>query len=276
MIADVAAGSIVGLVLALVAAGVASGFLAGLLGIGGGGILVPVLYEVLGVAGVDPAIRMHLAVGTALAVILPTSLRSFLAHKARGAVDMGLITSMAPGIVAGVLVGVVIAKYSSREVMQWVWVLSATLMALRLIFKGDNARLGDELPGMVVRTVYATAVGLISTLMSVGGAVYIVMFMTLFGRSMHQAVATSSGFGMLIALPGFLGMAWAGLGVPTLPPFSLGYVSLLGAALIIPASVLAAPLGVRVAHGISKRTLELAFAVLLLTVALRFLIGLIL
>ena len=98
--------------------------------------------------------------------------------------------------------------------------------------------------------------------------------MTLYGRSMHQAVATSSGFGMLIALPGVLGMAWAGWGVPALPPLSIGYVSLLGAALIIPTSLLAAPFGVRMAHGISRRTLELAFAVLLLTVAARFLYGL--
>ena len=262
------------LVAALAAAGVATGFLAGLLGIGGGAILVPVLYEVLGAAGVDAGIRMHVAVGTSLAVILPTSLRSFLLHKAKGAVDMSVVTSMAPGVVLGVIGGALIAKFASRDGLQWVWVVSATLMSLRLFLARDDWRLGSELPGFAVRTVYGVFVGLLSALMSVGGAVYVVMFMTLYGRSMHQAVATSSGFGMLIALPGVLGMAWAGWGVPALPPLSIGYVSLLGAALIIPTSLLAAPFGVRLAHGISRRTLELAFAVLLLAVAARFLYGL--
>jgi uncharacterized protein len=271
---NVSAAELALLVAALAAAGVATGFLAGLLGIGGGAILVPVLYEVLGAAGVDPAIRMHVSIGTSLAVILPTSLRSFLLHKAKGAVDMSVVTSMAPGIVLGVIGGAMIAKFASRSGLQWVWVVSATLMSLRLFLARDDWRLGNTLPGLAVRTVYGAVVGVLSALMSVGGAVYIVMFMTLYGRSMHQAVATSSGFGMLIALPGVLGMAWAGWGVPTLPPLSIGYVSLLGAALIIPTSLLAAPFGVRLAHGISRRALELAFAMLLLAVAIRFLYGL--
>ena len=262
------------LVTALAGSGLLSGFLAGLLGIGGGAILVPVLFEVLGAVGVPAAIRMHIAIGTSLAVILPTSLRSFMAHKAKGAVDMSVVTSMAPGVVLGVIAGAAIAKVSSRTGLQWVWVISATVMALRLLLGRDDWRLGTELPGFLARSIYGAIVGLLSALMSVGGAVYIIMFMTLYGRSMHQAVATSSGFGMLIALPGVLGMAWAGWGVPGLPPLSVGYVSLLGAALIIPTSLLAAPFGVRVAHGISRRHLELAFATLLLTVAARFLYGL--
>ena len=271
---SVSAGALGLLIVALAAAGLATGFLAGLLGIGGGAILVPVLYEVLGAVGVDPDVRMHVAIGTSLAVILPTSLRSFLLHKARGAVDLSVVTSMAPGVVLGVIGGALIAKISSRSGLQWVWVVSATVMALRLLLARDDWRLGDALPGLAARTVYGAVVGLLSALMSVGGAVYVVMFMTLYGRSMHQAVATSSGFGMLIALPGVLGMAWAGWGAPHLPPLSVGYVSLMGAALIIPTSLLAAPFGVRLAHGISRRTLELAFAALLLTVAARFLYGL--
>jgi uncharacterized protein len=271
---SVSSGGLGLLALALAASGLATGFLAGLLGIGGGAILVPVLYEVLGAVGVDEAIRMHVSVGTSLAVILPTSLRSFLLHKAKGAVDMSIVTSMAPAVILGVLAGALIARFASRAGLQWVWVVSATLMSLRLFLARDDWRLGAELPGLAVRSIYGAIVGLISALMSVGGAVYIVMFMTLYGRSLHQAVATSSGFGMLIALPGVLGMIWAGWGVPALPPFSLGYVSLLGAGLIIPTSLLAAPLGVRVAHGISRRKLELAFATLLLSVAVRFLYGL--
>ena len=128
---SVSAGDLGVLVAALAMAGVATGFLAGLLGIGGGAILVPVLYEVLGAVGIDPAIRMHVAVGTSLAVILPTSLRAFLLHKAKGAVDISVVTSMAPGVIAGVLAGAVITKYASRSGLQWVWVVSASLKPSR-------------------------------------------------------------------------------------------------------------------------------------------------
>ena len=166
---SVSAGALGLLIVALAAAGLATGFLAGLLGIGGGAILVPVLYEVLGAVGVDPDVRMHVAIGTSLAVILPTSLRSFLLHKARGAVDLSVVTSMAPGVVLGVIGGALIAKISSRSGLQWVWVVSATVMALRLLLARDDWRLGDALPGLAARTVYGAVVGLLSALMSVGG-----------------------------------------------------------------------------------------------------------
>ena len=110
--------------------------------------------------------------------------------------------------------------------------------------------------------------------MSIGGGAFITAFMTLYGRPIHQGVATSSGFGPIIAIPATLGFAWAGWDVAGLPPGSLGYVNLLGTAMIVPASVLAAPLGVRIAHGISRRKLELAFATFLAVVAARFLVSL--
>jgi uncharacterized membrane protein YfcA len=263
------------LVAALLAGGLVSGFFAGLLGIGGGGVLVPVLYEVLGAAGISDSVRMHVALGTSLAVIIPTSLRSFAAHRASGAVDMDLWRSMAPFVVAGVLCGAVVARYASTRELQWLWVFTCSAMAAKLAFGKDHWRLGSAVPGQPVRGLYAFAVGLICVLMSIGGAAYIVMFMTLFGRSLHQAVATSSGFGPLIAVPGMLGFIWAGLGAPDLPMGSLGYVSLLGAALVIPASVYAAPIGARLTHGMPRRRLELIFALFLASVCLKFVIGLV-
>jgi uncharacterized membrane protein YfcA len=125
-------GELVLLVGALLAAGLVTGLLAGMLGIGGGGILVPVLYELFGTLGVDESIRMHLAVGTSLAVIVPTSLRSFAGHRARGAVDMDLLKSMALPVIAGVCLGAALARYSNDAVLKLIWVLSATLMGLRL------------------------------------------------------------------------------------------------------------------------------------------------
>jgi uncharacterized membrane protein YfcA len=266
---------ILGLAGALLAAGLATGLLAGLLGIGGGGILVPVLYEVFGALGVDDAVRMHLAVGTALAVIVPTSLRSFAAHRARGAVDLDLVKSMALWVVAGVGLGAALARYANQDALKAIWVAAAGLISLKLFLGRQDWQLGDAVPGQPFRALYGGFVGLVSTLMSIGGGIFITALMTLYGQPMQRAVATSSAFGPIIAIPGALGFVWAGWHAAGRPPGSLGYVSVLGALLIIPTSVLAAPLGVRIAHGISRRKLELAFATFLVVVGLRFLFSLI-
>ena len=271
----VSPGELAALIGALLAAGFVTGLLAGLLGIGGGGILVPVLYEVFGSLGVDEVVRMHLAVGTSLAVIVPTSLRSFAGHRARGAVDMDLVRSMALPVVAGVMLGAILARHANEAVLKGIWVAAATLVSLKLFLGRQDWRLGDVIPGQPFRAIYGAFVGLLSTLMSIGGGVFITALMTFYGHTIQRAIATSSAFGPIIAIPGALGFIWAGWHAAGLPPGSLGYVSLLGALLIIPTSVLAAPLGVRLAHGISRRKLELAFATFLAVVGVRFLLSLI-
>ena len=254
----------------LLGGGLIMGLLAGLLGIGGGGIMVPILYELFSVIGVDEAVLMHLCVGTSLAVIMPTSLRSFFSHKAKGAVDMDIIRSMALPVVAGVVIGTLVARYANSTILTAIWVGAATMMSLKMFFGRESWKLGDDIPGNPGRSLYGLFIGTISTLMSIGGGAFVTMMMTLYGRPIHQAVGTSSGFGPMIAIPGTLGFIWAGWGVAGVPPGSLGYVSLLSAAIIVPVSVLAAPLGVRMAHGISRRKLELFFATFLALVALRF------
>ena len=261
-------------VVALIAAGIVAGFLAGLLGIGGGGVLVPVLYEVFSFLSVDPSVRMHLALGTTLAIIAPTALRSFAGHHAKGAVDVRLLIRVAPWIVVGVVVGVLIAKVSSGTTLKWVWAIAASLFAIKLALGREDWRLGDHLPSRPWPEIAAIAVGVISTLMSIGGATFVVPLLTLYGFAILPAVATASGVGPLIAIPGALGYMWAGWGAENLPPLSLGYVSLVGAAIVIPASVFAAPFGVRVAHNIPRRRLELAFAAFLACVAIRFFVDL--
>ena len=267
-------GEIVWLLAMMLGGGFVMGVLAGLLGIGGGGVMVPILYELFSAMGVDDAVRMHMCVGTSLAVILPTSLRSFFSHKAKGAVDLGIIRSMAVPVVVGVVIGAIVARYSDNDILTAIWAGSATVMSLKLFFGRESWKLGDEIPGNPLRALYGLFVGAISTLMSIGGGAFITMMMTLYGRSIHQAVATSSGFGPLIAIPGTLGFIWAGWGVAGTPPGSLGYVSLLSALIIVPVSVLAAPLGVRLAHGISRRNLERAFATFLAIIAVRFFVTL--
>jgi uncharacterized protein len=270
----VSAGELAGLAAALVVAGLVAGFLAGLLGIGGGGVLVPVLYEIFGVLEIDPAIRMHLALGTTLAVILPTALKSFSGHRARGAVDIGLLKRVAPFVVGGVIIGVLIAKVASGTALKWVWAVAAGLVAIKMALGREDWRLDDHLPPRPWPEIAGVAVGLLSTLMSIGGATFVVPMLTLYGFAILPAVATASGIGPMIALPGVIGYAWAGWDAHGLPPLSVGYVSLIGLAIIAPLSVFAAPYGVRLAHDIPRRKLELAFAAFLGCVSIRFLVDL--
>ena len=260
--------------LALLAGGIVAGLLAGLFGIGGGAVLVPILFELYRLLDVPDDIRMHLSVGTSLAVIAPTAIRSFAEHRRRGAVDMAVLRNMGLAVGIGVIAGVVIASMVDGSVLKFVYVLSALLIAAKLLAGSERGLLGTDLPALIWQRLYGFVTGLGSTLIGIGGGIYISAFMTFFGRPIHQAVATASGFGPIIAIPATIGFMWTGWGTAGLPPGSVGYVSLLGAALIIPASVLAAPFGVRLAHHLSHRKLELAFAAFLILVAVRFLVNL--
>lgn len=268
------AGDLAMLVAALLAAGLVAGFLAGLLGIGGGGVLVPVLYEAFGAVGVEPDVRMHMALGTTLAVIIATSLRSFAAHHAKRVADLALLKRVAPWVLAGVVAGTLTAEAASGTALKWVWAIAASVVALKMALGREDWRLGDHLPAFPWPQIGAVAIAYLSTLMSIGGATFVVPALTLYGYAILPAVATASGVGPMIAIPGTLGYMWAGWGVEGLPPYSLGYVSLIGAAIIIPVSVFAAPFGVRLAHAIPRRRLEFAFAAFLGVVALKFFVDL--
>ncbi len=268
-------GELAWLIAALLASGLLMGFLAGLFGIGGGGILVPILYEVFNILDVPLEVRMHLAVGTSLAVIIPTSIRSVQSHYKHGAVDMGLLRRIGPPVLVGVLTGVVIASFVEAAVLKVVYILSTSLMAINLYFGRGRWNLGTEMPGRAVDRAVGWVIGTVSTLIGIGGGVQLTTYMTLYGRAIHQAVATGAGLGPIIAIPATIGYIWAGWSEASLlPPGSLGYVSLLGVAIIGPVSVYAAPIGVRVAHGLSRRKLEVAFALFLALMSLRFLISL--
>lgn len=265
--------TIAGLVGALVAVGCVSGFLAGLLGIGGGAVVVITLYEAFSAIGVEPSLRMHLATGTALAVLAPTTFSSFRAHMAKGAVDLALVRRLALPVVGGVLGGILVAKSSGGGVLKWVWIVMGTFLATKMLLGKEHWRLGDAIPKNPLVEAYAAFVGFISALMSIGGGAYMTMLMTLYGRPLHQAVATSSAFGPLIAVPAMIGFAWAGWGREGLPPGSVGYVSLVGAAIVVPFGMWLAPVGARLAHRLSRRTLELAFAAFMGTVVMRYVIS---
>ena len=225
---------------------------------------------------------MPLCIGSSLAIIIPTSIRSFRAHHFRGAVDMKVLRLWAVPVVSGVILGSVIARYAPERLFKYVFVAVAWSAAIRLLFGRDSWRLGDTLPDGLLMRVYGGLVGLLSTLMGVGGGLFSNLLMTFYGRPIHQAVATSSALAVLISIPGAIGYVYAGWPAaaryPDITalqlPFAIGYVSLIGAVLVIPTSLLTAPLGVRAAHAMSKRTLEMAFGCYLFIVGSRFVISL--
>jgi uncharacterized membrane protein YfcA len=259
---------------ATVVAGAVSGLLAGLFGVGGGAVIVPVLYQALAFLGVDEAVRMHVSVGTSIGVIVPTSIRSFLAHRQRGAVDMALLRSWLIPVPLGAVIAAIVAASISSAGLRTIFVVLSVVFGLRLIFASQTWQIGVKLPGEPLRGLVGVVIGFLSTLMGIGGGVLNNTFMTVFGRSMHQAVATSSGVGVLVSLPGVVGYVWAGWGNPLLPAFSAGFVNLFALALLIPVSILTAPIGVRLAHRLSRRVLEISFGLFLLAVAARFTLSL--
>jgi uncharacterized membrane protein YfcA len=281
-IAGLDTAGLIELAFLLVGVGALSGFLAGLFGIGGGAVLVPVFYECFRLAGVPLEVRMPLCIGTSLAVIIPTSIRSFRAHFLRGAVDMGIIRAWWLTIVLGVIAGSVTARYAPERLFKYVFVAVAWSAATRLLLAREGWRFGDDVPTGFLMKIYGFFVGLFSTLMGVGGGLFSNLLMTFYGRPIHQAVATSSALAVLISIPGAIGYIYAGWpaaehfpDVAALQwPFALGYVSLNAALVVMPTSLATAPLGVMAAHAMSKRTLETAFGCYLFIVGGRFVISL--
>ena len=267
--ADVSTGELVALAAGLGVSGLIAGTVAGLLGVGGGIVLVPVLYQTLGLLGVDESVRMPIAVGTSLATIIPTSIRSTLSHHAKGAVDWPVLRAWAAPTVAGVVLGTWLASLVGGEGLKAVFAVGAMTLGLYMAFGREEWRLGDAVPTGAGGWALGVINGCLSVMMGIGGGTFGVTIMTLYGSTIHRAVATAAGFGLIIGLPGAIGMIVNGWSAPNLPPFSLGYVNLVGLALIVPATIIAAPWGVALAHRLSRRTLRLAFGAFLCLTALR-------
>ena len=264
------------LVAAVVVAGVATGILAGLFGIGGGAIIVPVLYEVFRILGVPEEVRMQLCVGTSLAIIIPTTIRSYLTHRAKGAVLNDVLRAWTMPAVVGVAAGSVIAYFAPSAVFKIVFTVVVTVIAIKLLFGRDSWRIADEFPGRIAMAGYGFLVGVTSSLMGVSGGSVSNMIQTLYGKSRHNAVATSAGLGVPITIAGTIGLMIAGWPkMALLPPLSIGYVSLVGVAIMAPVSSLTASYGALLAHRLSKRQLEIGFGLFLLLVSARFMASLV-
>ncbi|MCB9990639.1 MAG: sulfite exporter TauE/SafE family protein [Rhodospirillales bacterium] len=241
------------------------------MGIGGGIVLVPGLYYGLSALGYDPSGLMHLVVGTSLAIMAPTGFSSARAHWKRGAVDKTLLKNIGLGILAGVGVGTVLAHYVSGEGLRAFFAVA--LMGLALLMLSNPARYAfrDTVPGQPWSGLFGACVGTISTLMGIGGAVMNVPFMSLCRVPMHKAVGTAAALGLFISVPGLIGFMVIGWEAEGLPPLSFGYVNALAWAVIVPFSVMIAPLGAHVAHSLPVEKLRRVFAFFLMILALRML-----
>ena len=251
------------------AAGVFGGVLAGLLGVGGGIVIVPALYFALSLTGSDPALTMQIAVGTSLATIVFTALSSSWGHYRRGALDMALLKRWAPAILIGVVIGGLLGGLVSGYVLVAVFATVAALVSLDMIFRkpGNDGSPRSFTPG--VWTATGMSAGAISAMMGIGGGTVCVPVLNFLGYDIRRAVGTSAAIGFVIGLPGALIYAGTGFWQTDLPPFSIGYVNLIAAALIIPLTTSFAHVGVRIAHTISQRALRLAFGAFLMLTSIR-------
>jgi uncharacterized membrane protein YfcA len=269
-------GELALLAVAILAAGVIAGLLAGVFGVGGGVIAVPVLFEVFRFMEVPDAVHMQMCIGTSLAIMAPTNIRSYLAHRATGAVLTDVVRQWTPGVIVGIAIGSLVAIVAPSPVFKIAFIIIAGLIAGSLLFAPDRWRLGDDLPKHPLTRLYGLAVGLMAALTGVSGGSLCTMVLTLYGKPIHQAVATSAGIVVPITLAGTVGYVLAGLPHQALlPPLSIGFVSLIGFVLMAPLSSLAAPYGAKLAHALSKRALEIAFGLFLLAASLRLLASLI-
>ncbi len=254
---------------AMLATGCVAGTLAGLFGIGGGIVIVPVLETVLGILDVDPSIRMHVAVATSLATIVPTSISSASAHHKRQSVDVEIVRRWALWVLIGSVLGAYLASQLHSNVLAIIFATLALFIAIKMVLLPYTRNLTNEVPRGLWVPVVPTAIGGLSSMMGIGGGTFSVVTLTLFGEPIHKAVGTAALFGLVISLPGTIGFVVAGLGDPRLPPGTLGFVSLIGFALIAPATVLTAPFGAKIAHAFPAKKLSMLFGVFLLIAAAR-------
>lgn len=256
------------LIAILLVTGAIAGVISGLLGVGGGIVIVPVLFFVFLGLDIGDDVRMHVAVGTSLATIIFTGFMSARSHLAKGSVDTDLLKRWGPAIAFGVVAGTLIGGNVEGEVLTLVFAVVAAIVALNMALKPSDAVSKREMPKSPVKELLGTVIGLFSVMMGIGGGTLSVPILSFFNYPIRKAVGTAAAIGLIIAIPGALGYAWFGLG-EDVPPFSLGYVNLAGVLAIIPASMATAPLGARIAHAISPKALRWCFALFLAITSVR-------
>ena len=253
----------------LLVIGAFAGVLAGLLGVGGGIILVPAFFYAFQVLGYDSPQLMQMCLGTSLATIIVTSVRSVLAHNKKGAVDWDILRGWAPGIVVGAVLGFFIAASLRSTALQMIFGILAIIVGLYMAFGKAHWRVGEAMPTGIARVILSPLLGFLSVLMGIGGGSFGVPTMSLYGVPIHRAVATAAGFGVIIAVPSVIGFLTVDMAVA--PPYSIGAVNMIAFGLVIAMTLITAPWGAALAHRMDPKPLRRVFGVFLILVALNML-----
>lgn len=237
-------------------------------------VIVPMLYFLFHLLQVDPAVLMHVVIGTSLATIIPTSVMSSRAHNKRGNLDKALAMQLLPGVLLGVLLGALTSRYLAGTWLTVIFASMALLIAIKMGINFQAAPLGQHMPARIGSTAFGTLIGGVSTLIGVGGGTLSVPILSSFGVPMRTAVGTSALIGCFISIPGTLAFIINGWHQSQLPPWSLGYVNVLCFALIVPTSMLSTSWGAALASRINNQHLQKVFALFLLITAAHMFYGL--
>jgi len=262
------------ILLIYLAVGAVAGILAGLLGIGGGLVIVPMLVFCMTWQQIPHELIMHLALGTSMASIIFTSVSSFMAHHKRGAVQWTVVQRIVAGILTGTFLGTCIAARLSTNFLKGFFVIFLYYVAVQMLLDKKPGASRD-FPGKTGMFAVGNVIGIVSSLVGIGGGTLSVPFMIWCNLAVHKAIGTSAAIGFPIAIAGTIGYIYNGWNAPGLPEYSFGYIWLPSLAGIVCASVLTAPLGVHLAHSLPVSRLKRIFAILLLAVGTRMLVSLI-
>ena len=258
----------------LVVTGVFAGILAGLLGVGGGIVIVPVLFFLFQSFGITPESAMVIATATSLATIVPTSISSIRSHHNKGNVDFDLLKRWAGFILIGVMVGSWLVTRVEGTLLTILFGIVATLSALNMLFRTGKSVLFQQLPGKLGQSVMGIIIGFFSSIVGIGGGTISVPLLTLYNYPAHKAVGTAAAIGLIISLPGAFTMLTLGERPIDAPVGTIGLVNVIGFLCIVPLTVLFAPVGAAMASRLDAAKLKKVFAVVLLITGLRMLLQL--
>ena len=257
----------------LLVTGVVAGLIAGMFGVGGGIVIVPILFWIFTSLQFPDEILMHMAVGSSLATIIPTSIASSRAHYRKGSIDIDVIKKWGFGIFLGALLGGFSGKFFSANELKYVFAFIAFIVALNMFIKNPLI-LSNRLPkSKIINTFISYIIGFMSSLMGVGAGTIGVPSLVALSIPIHRAIGTAAALGLFISIPATFGLAFSGFDVPNRPPMSIGYVNVIAFLIMFPLTVFFAPIGVKIAHLINQRVLKIIFGVFLIITSTKMLIS---
>ena len=259
------------LICVMLMTGLISGVIAGLLGVGGGIVIVPVLEIMLSIVGIDSSVRMHVAVGTSLGIIMLTSLSSARAHYLKKSVLIDVISYWGPTIAIGAFIGTLIAGRLNTDNLYALFGIMAFIVSIKMLFLLEEKTVFSDIPRGILGIPIPFGIGFLSVLMGIGGGSMSVPILTLCGKDIRDAIGTSALCGAFIAFPGTIGFIFTGLNNPLLPFGHVGYINWIGLFLIVPAAILSAPVGAKIVHNVNRRTVTLIFGIFLMLISSRML-----